>query len=86
MFNWNPPVRDQLQAACTNNVDDQVELDKFQLVESHTQTDQTTTNITDTGQNEYTVDVTVRSLEGHSLHLLDGNVGIRCVQACSDSD
>ena len=57
MFNWNPPVCDQLQAACTNDVDNQVELDEFQLVESHTQTDQTTTNFTDTGQNEYTVDV-----------------------------
>ena len=39
MFNWNPPVRDLLQAVCTNDVDDQVELDEFQLVESYTQTD-----------------------------------------------
>ena len=66
MFNWNPPVRDLLQAACTNDIDDQVELDEFQLVESYTQTDQTTTNNTDIGQNEYTVDVTVRSLEHSS--------------------
>ena len=72
MFNWNPPVRDQLQAACTNDVDDQVELDKFHLVKSHTQTDQTTTNITDTGHNEYTVDVTVQS-EG-PITPADGNV------------
>ena len=41
IFNWNPPVRDLLQAACDNDTDDQVELDKFQLVESYTQTDQT---------------------------------------------
>ena len=40
-FNWNPPVRDLLQASCTNDIDDQVEFDEFQLVESYTQNDQT---------------------------------------------
>ena len=84
MFNWNPPVGDQLQAACTNDVDDQVELDEFQLVESHTQTDQTTTNITDTGQNEYTVDVTVRSLEHSSP--VDGNIRVLPVQILTDAN
>ena len=44
IFNWNPPVCDLLQAACANDIDNQVELDKFQLVESYTQTDQTTNN------------------------------------------
>ena len=84
MFNWNPPVRDLLQAACTNDVDDQVELDKFQLVESYTQTDQTTTNNTDIGQNEYTVDVTVRSLEHSSP--VDGNVRVLPVQTLTDAN
>ena len=27
MYNWNPPVRDLLQAVCTDDVDDQVEFD-----------------------------------------------------------
>ena len=35
MFNCNPPVRDQLQAVCTDDVYDQVELDEFHLVNSH---------------------------------------------------
>ena len=55
-------------------VDDQVELDKFHLVNSHKQTDQTTTNFTDSGQNEYTVDVTVQS-EG-PITPADGNIGM----------
>ena len=84
MFNWNPPVRDLLQAACTNDVDDQVELDEFQLVESYTQTDQTTTNNTDIGQNEYTVDVTVRSLEHSSP--VDGNIRVLPVQILTDAN
>ena len=73
MFNWNPPVRDLLQAACTDDVDDQVEFDEFHLVNSHN-TDHTTTNLTDTGQNEYTVDVTVQS-EG-PITPADGNVSM----------
>ena len=88
MFNWNPPVRDLLQAACTNDVDDQVEFDEFQLVESHTQTDNVESadslNVenhskhdntdTDNDQDKYTVDVTVRS-EG-PITPADGNVGM----------
>ena len=56
---------------CANDVDNQVELDEFHLVNSH-KTDQTTTNFTDTGQNEYTVDVTVQS-KG-PITPADGNV------------
>ena len=33
-FNWNPPVRDLLQASCKNDNDDQVEIDNFALVDS----------------------------------------------------
>ena len=36
-FNWNPPVRDLLQASCKNDIDDQVEIDDFALVDSLTQ-------------------------------------------------
>ena len=72
MFNWNPPVRDLLQAACTDDVDDQVEFDEFHLVNSHN--NDHTTNFTDTGQNEYSVDVTVRS-EGPIIPA-DGNVSM----------
>ena len=88
MFNWNPPVCDLLQAACTNDVDDQVELDKFQLVESYTQTDNVESadylsvenhskhdnTDTDNDQDKYTVDVTVRS-EG-PIAPADGNVSM----------
>ena len=83
IFNWNPPVRDLLQAACANDVDDQVELDEFQLVESYTQTDQTTTN-TDNGPNKYTVDVTVRS-PGHPTPV-DGNVRVLPVRNLTDAN
>ena len=83
IFNWNPPVRDLLQAACANDIDDQVELDKFQLVESYTQTDQTTTN-TDNGHNKYTVDVTVRS-PGHPTPV-DGNVRVLPVRNLTDAN
>ena len=88
MFNWNPPVHDLLQAACTNDVDDHVELDEFQLVESYTQTDNVESadylsvenhskhdnTDTDNDQDKYTVDVTVRS-EG-PIAPADGNVGM----------
>ena len=83
IFNWNPPVHDLLQAVCANDVDDQVELDKFQLVESYTQTDQTTTN-TDNGPNKYTVDVTVRN-PGHPTPV-DGNVRVLPVQNLTDAN
>ena len=82
IFNWNPPVCDLLQAACANDVDNQVELDKFQLVESYTQTDQTTTN-TDNGPNKYTVDVTIRS-PGHPTSV-DGNVWMLPVRNLTDA-
>ena len=84
MFNWNPPVCDLLQATCPNDIDDQVELDKFQLVESYTQTDHTTTNNTDIGQNEYTVDVTVRSSEHSSP--VDGNIWVLPVRNLTDAN
>ena len=29
MYNWNPPVRDQLQAVSADDVDDQTELEEF---------------------------------------------------------
>ena len=74
IFNWNPPVHDLLQ----------VELDKFQLVESYTQTDQTTTNNTDTGQNEYTVDVTVRSPEHSSP--VNGNIRMLPARNLTDAN
>ena len=48
-------------------------LTNFHLVNSH-KTDQTTTNFTDTGQNEYTVDVTVQS-KG-PITPADGNVSM----------
>ena len=38
-FNWNPPVQDLLQASCKNDIDDQVEIDDFALVDSLTQND-----------------------------------------------
>ena len=38
-FNWNPPVRDLLQASCKNDIDDQVKIDDFALVDSLTQND-----------------------------------------------
>ena len=38
-FNWNPPVRDLLQATCINNIDKQVKIDDFALVDSLTQKD-----------------------------------------------
>ena len=38
-FNWNPPARDSLQASCKNDIDDQVEIDDFALVDSLTQND-----------------------------------------------
>ena len=47
MYNWNPPVRDLLQATYTDDVDDQVESDD--------NTD------TDNDKDKYTADVTVRS-------------------------
>ena len=38
-FNWNPPARDSLVASCKNDIDDQVEIDDFVLVDSLTQND-----------------------------------------------
>ena len=59
MYNWNPPVRDQLQAVCANDVDDQTELEEFNLVNSY-DTDKTITNLTDTSHDLHSVDVTIR--------------------------
>ena len=59
MYNWNPPVRDQLQAVCANDVDDQIELEEFNLVNSHN-IDKTITNLTDTSHDLHSVDVTIQ--------------------------
>ena len=60
-----------MQAACANDIDDQVELDEFQLVESYTQTDQTTNN-NDTDHVLPAADVTIQ----RSDYVLpaDGNI------------
>ena len=70
-FNWNPPVRDLLQASCKNDIDDQVEFDDFALVESHTQNDLTQN---DTDHVLSTVDVTIRR-PGHVMPV-DGNIRV----------
>ena len=73
MYNWNPPVRDQLQAVCANDVDDQAELEEFNLVNSHN-IDKSNTNLTDTGPDMYSVDVTIQG-EG-PITPTDGNVNM----------
>ena len=70
-FNWNPPVRDLLQASCKNDIDDQVEFDDFALVESHTQNDLTQN---DTDHVLSTVDVTIQR-PGHVMPV-DGNIRV----------
>ena len=61
MYNWNPPVRDQLQAVSTDDVDDQTELEEFNLVNSH-DIDKNNTNLTDNGHDFNSVDVTIQSV------------------------
>ena len=38
-YNWNPPACDTLVAMCKNDIDDQVKIDDFALVEAITQND-----------------------------------------------
>ena len=61
MYNWNPPVRDQLQAVSTDDVDDQTELEEFNLVNSHN-IDINNTNLIDNGHDFNSVDVTIQSV------------------------
>ena len=70
-FNWNPPVCDLLQALCTNDIDDQVELDEFQLVESYTQNDLTHN---DTDHVLPSVDVTIQRSD--YVMPVDGNIQV----------
>ena len=60
LYNWNPPVRNQLQAVCPDDVDDQAELEEFNLANSHDIDNNT--NHTDNGQDGNSVDVTIRSV------------------------
>ena len=73
MYNWNPPVRDQLQAVSTDDVDDQTELEEFNLVNSHN-IDKTNTNLTDNGPDFNSVDVTIQSVGPFSP--ADGNISM----------
>ena len=70
-FNWNPPVCDLLQAPCKNDIDDQVEFDKFQMVESYTQNDHTHN---DTDHVLPTVDVTIQRPD--YVIPVDGNIRV----------
>ena len=78
-FNWNPPVCDLLQASCKNDIDDQVEFDDFQLVESHTQNDLTHN---DTDHVLSTVDVTIQR-PGYVIPV-DGNIRVSFDQTLTD--
>ena len=73
MYNWNPPVRDQLQAVSADDVDDQTELEEFNLVNSHN-IDKTITNLTDNSPDLNSVDVTVQG-EGPDSPA-DGNISM----------
>ena len=73
MYNWNPPVRDQLQAVSTDDVDDQTELEEFNLVNSHDIT-KNNTNYTDNGHDFNSVDVTIQSV-GPTLRA-NGNISM----------
>ena len=73
MYNWNPPVRDQLQAVSADDVDDQIELEEFNLVNSHN-IDKTNTNITDNGPDFNSVDVTVQGVG--PISPADGNISM----------
>ena len=78
-FNWNPPVRDLLQASCKNDIDDQVEFDDFAMVESHTQKDLTHN---ETDHILSTVDVNIRR-PGHVMPV-DGNIRVSVDQTLTD--
>ena len=78
-FNWNPPVCDLLQAPCKNDIDDQVEFDEFQLVESYTQNNLTHN---DTDHVLPTVDVTIQRPD--YVIPVDGNIWVSFGQTLKD--
>ena len=61
MYNWNPPVRDQLQAVSADDVDNQTELEEFNLVNSH-DIDKNNTNHTDNSHDFNSVDAIIQSV------------------------
>ena len=73
MYNWNPPVRDQLQAVSTDDVDDQTELEEFNLVNS-LDIDKNNTNHTDNCHDFNSVDVTIQSVG--TISPANGNIGM----------
>ena len=73
MYNWNLPVRNQLQAVSTDDVDNQTELEEFNLVNSH-DIDKTNTNLTDNGPDFNSVDVTIQSVG--PISPADGNISM----------
>ena len=73
MYNWNPPVRDQLQAVSTDDVDDQTELEEFNLVNS-LDIDKNNTNHTDNCHDSNSVDVTIQSVG--TISPANGNIGM----------
>ena len=70
LYNWNPPVRDQLQAAHPDDVDDLAELEEFNLVNSL----DIDTNQTDNDNDFNSVDVTIRSVG--SISPANGNISM----------
>ena len=73
LYNWNPPVRDQLQAVHTDDVDDLAELEEFNLVNS-LDIDNNTTNQTDNDHDFNSVDVTIQSVG--SISPTNGNISM----------
>ena len=70
LYNWNPPVRDQLHAAHPDDVDDLAELEEFNLVNSL----DIDTNQTDNDNDFDSVDVTIRSVG--SISPANGNISM----------
>ena len=73
LYNWNPPVRDQLQAVHTDDVDDLAELEEFNLVNS-LDIDNNTTNQTDNDHDLNSVDVTIQSVG--TISPANGNISM----------
>ena len=72
VYNWNPPVRDQLTAVCHSDVDDHTELEEFNLVNAHDIDNNP--NQTDNGQDGNSVDATIQNV-GPTLPA-DGNISM----------
>ena len=70
LYNWNPPVRDQLTAVHPGDIDDSAELEEFNLVNSI----EIETNQTDNGNVLDLVDVTIGSVD--SISPASGNTGM----------